>query len=80
MLILKKGPLSKDIRAFLGSYFCGFQFPKTKSTVVIVMKNDKVLDNISKMIIDDSYLENLYLTFVGIYLNVLFKTPMTFYC
>ena len=61
MLILKKGPLSKDIRAFLGI-------------------NYKVLDNISKMIIDDSYLENLYLTFVGIYLNVLFKTPMTFYC
>ena len=44
------------------------------------MKNDKDLDNILKMIIDDSYLGNLYLSSVVIYMNVLFKTPMTFYC
>ena len=35
---------------------------------------------IQKMRMGDSYQGNLYLTFVGIYLYVLFETPMTFYC
>jgi len=30
--------------------------------------------------IDDLYLGNLYLTFISIYLYVLLKTPMAFYC
>ena len=32
------------------------------------------------MMIANSYLGKLYLTFVGIYLYVLVKTPMTLYC
>ena len=43
---------------------------------VIQMKSRKKLE----LIIDGLFLRNLDLTLVGIYLYVLFRKPLTFYC
>ena len=74
-VLIRKKTNEQRNQGFFGGHFLGFQFPKMTSTDVIIVKILKKATWIQKLVIGDSYnLGNLYLTFVGIYLYVLFQS------
>lgn len=70
-----KKPSEQRHWGFLRGLLLGFQFSEYENYICINSENDKRL-GISRQ--HGSYLGNLFFTFIGIYLYILFKTPMTY--